>query len=319
MLVHFGTDLLPAPWSGAVVCVGTFDGVHLGHQALLQKTVLTARDMRVPAVVLTFDRHPAATLAPERTPPSIATLAQNLRHIAQAGISVAIVLPFDNSISQTSAQDFLDQILLAKLHTRRLVIGHDFALGRQREGNAPWLAAQLPTETLPPVEVEGVRVSSSAIRSAIALGDLSTATNLLGHPFAIQSVVVSGQQLGRQLGYPTLNLALDPRQLLPADGVYAGQCQTPIGLFPAAISIGYRPAVHGKHRTVEAFLLDYPGLEIYGAPVELAFQQRLREELPFPDLEALKAQMARDVAQTAQIVTLSPPTAANTQTPSYVT
>lgn len=301
MLVHFGVDLIAAEWPESIVCIGTFDGVHRGHQALIQTAVSQARDRELPAVIVTFDRHPAAILAPDRKPASLGTLEQNVIAMRHLGAGVCVILPFNDVLRQTPAEHFLERILRVKLHASSLVVGHDFALGRDRVGTAEWLAERIPTTILPPVEEAGVRISSSAIRAAIAAGRVEEAAGYLGRPYALRGVVIGGQKLGRTLGYPTINLARSTDQAIPADGVYAGRAVTPQGEYRAAISIGMRPAVHGTHRTVEAFLLDYPGESLYGQAVELSFVARLRDELPFESLDDLVAQMAKDVALTATL------------------
>jgi len=302
MQVHFGVGLLRAEWPRAVVCVGTFDGVHLGHQAVVRRAVDTAREQDLPCCVVTFDRHPAAVLAPSRCPKAIAPLQENLREIERLGVSVAVVLPFDAELSRMSADRFLDEILRASLKADNVVVGHDFAMGNGREGTTDWLSARIPTLVVEPFEIEGQRVSSSAIRQAVQDGEMETATRLLGRPFSITGVVVGGQKLGRQLGYPTANIARSFDQALPADGVYATRFRCEKGDYVAALAIGMRPAVGGDHRTVEAYLLDYPGDSLYGLSASLEVHHRLREERNFPSLEALKGQMAHDVEETRRLL-----------------
>lgn len=297
MQVHFGVGLLKAEWARAVGCVGTFDGVHRGHQAVIRRAVETAQSAELPCCLVTFDRHPAAVLAPDRCPKALASLEQNLEAFARLGVAVALVLPFDVALSQMSAQDFLNEILEARVRADRLVVGHDFAMGHRRQGTTDWLAERIPTEVVAPFELEGLRVSSSAIRQAVQEGEMELAARLLGRPFAIDGVVVSGQRLGRQLGYPTANLARSFDQVLPPDGVYAARVLWNGGAYDAALAIGTRPAVGGGDRTIEAYLLDYPGDSLYGLAVSMELRHRLREERNFPSLDALKEQMARDVLE----------------------
>lgn len=301
MLVHFGVDLVQAEWSSSVVCIGTFDGVHHGHQALINRSVELARQAEVPSVLVTFDRHPAATLAPDRKPPAIGTLEQNVRLFRTYGVSACVILPFDLALSRLSAADFLEQILKEKLHAGQLVVGYDFALGHGRQGTVDWLSERIPTEIMQPVEIDGVRVSSTEIRNAIKAGEIGVANRLLSRPFAMTGVVVAGQKIGRQLGYPTINLARSTDQVVPKDGVYAGECETSVGRFRAAISIGNRPAVGGTTRTIEAFLIDYPGDPLYSETVQLQFHQRIRDESDFADTDALKHQISADVKLVASM------------------
>lgn len=302
MHVHFGVELLNAEWPHSVVCIGTFDGVHLGHQEVIRHAVNLAHSKLLPCVLVTFDRHPAAILAPERCPPAIATLQSNLAHFSDLGVAVAVVLPFDKALSETSAETFFNSILVGKLKAEAMVLGHDFAFGKGRQGTPEWLKQRIETDLIPPFTVAGKRVSSSEIRTAVSSGEVAHAEELLGRPFEIPGIVVKGDQLGRTLGYPTVNLARSVNQVLPSDGVYGGQCQTSLGKFKAAISIGKRPTVGGEHRTIEAFLLDYPGDALYGQPVVLQFERYLRKEEHFESLEALKEQMAKDILAVSGVV-----------------
>lgn len=302
MLVHFGIELLRAEWEKADVCVGTFDGVHLGHRQVIQTALSRAFSQSKPCVLVTFDRHPASVLAPERKPQAIATLGQNLDQFEQIGVPVCVVLRFDAGLAAMEAEDFLGQVLVGAIKADEIVIGHDFAMGRGRVGDAAWLSQRIGTTVVPAFQIEGQRVSSSAVRKCVATGDVLMAGSLLGRPWALEGVVIKGRQIGRTLGYPTINVARSTDQILPADGVYGAVCLTPLGTFKAAVSIGTRPAVGGTPRTIEAFLMGYPGDELYGANVELKFYTRLRDEMNFSDLEALKAQIGLDVAQVARTV-----------------
>lgn len=302
MDVHFGLELLHAEWPRAITCVGTFDGVHLGHQAVIGEAVRHATKGELPCCLVTFDRHPAHILAPDRCPPAISSLSANLTHFRELGVSVAVILAFDTALSRTPAQEFLDHILVGKLRTGELIVGHDFALGHGREGTPDWLARHLPTHVVPPFEMDGRRVSSSDIRRAIQEGRMEDAAKWLGRPFEIEGVVVGGQRLGRELGFPTANLARSFEQVVPADGVYACWSESSRGRFRAAVSIGARPAVGGKTRTIEAYLLDYPGESLYGRTIRLEFVSRLREERDFASLDLLKAQISLDVTEASALL-----------------
>ena len=302
MQVHFGVGLLRAEWRKAVVCVGTFDGVHLGHQTVIHNAVELAKSHELPCVLLTFDRHPAAVLAPSRCPLSVAGLQENLREFKTLGVSATVVLPFDVELSRMSAERFLREILLGSIRASTIVVGHDFAMGHGREGTTDWLSARVPTVVVPAFEIDGLRVSSSAIRRAITAGEMAHAKALLGRPFALSGVIVGGQKLGRQLGYPTANLARSFDQVMPMDGIYASWMETPLGRFKAATSIGTRPAVGGLDRTIESYLLDYPGDSIYGASVELELVRRVREERNFSSLDELVSQIERDVQEIRELM-----------------
>lgn len=295
MLVHFGIENIRAEWPGATVVMGTFDGVHLGHRALIARASEIARAHEEPCVIVTFDRHPASVLAPDRVPLALGTLEQNVIKMRESGASLCVILPFDANLSRTTAQRFFDEILIGALHAKRILVGHDFAFGLNRQGNAEWLRDRLETEVFPPFLVEGQRVSSGLIRTKVAEGSVEDATLLLGRPFALAGVVIPGHKRGRELGYPTANLARGSATVVPAEGVYAGSCRTPFGEFKAAISVGRNETFGEHHKTVEAYLLDYPGESLYGAAIEVRFHQRLRGQVKFDSVEALIAQMSADV------------------------
>ncbi|CAN5569813.1 bifunctional riboflavin kinase/FAD synthetase [soil metagenome] len=295
MLTLFGLDSVVAEWMGAVVVVGTFDGVHRGHAAVIRTAVERARAMEQPCVLATFDRHPAAVLAPDRKPPCISPLDDNLARFAELGVDATVVLPFNAWLSRLSADTFLRDILRGALRAEEIVVGHDFAMGNGRQGTAAWLAERIPTTVVPPFEVEGERASSSLVRRLVVAGEMERAAAILGRPFRISGLVVGGQRLGRELGYPTANLARAADQVLPPDAVYVAEAHTVHGRFPAALAIGTRPATGGGPRSIEAYLLDYPGKSLYGTALSLDLVRLIRPEMNFPSLEALKVRMAEDV------------------------
>lgn len=295
MQVHFGVELLQAEWKSAVACIGTFDGVHLGHQEVIRTAVKQAQEREWPCVLVTFDRHPAHVLAPDKCPKAIGSLQSNLAGFERLDVGAAIILPFDLALSQTSATSFFEKILTSKIKAEAVVVGHDFGFGYKREGTPTWLDSRIETTVVPPFEIKGRRVSSSEIRADVAQGKIEEANQLLGRPFEVTGVVVSGQKLGRTLGFPTINIARSFEQVTPADGVYAGTVDCKFGRFRAAVSIGTRPTVKGTHRTIEAYLIDYPGESLYGFSVSLSIVKYLRREIDFLQLVDLKRQMARDV------------------------
>jgi riboflavin kinase/FMN adenylyltransferase len=297
MQVHFGLGRLEAEWTGAVTCIGTFDGFHLGHRAVANRAIQLARARALPAILVTFDRHPASVLNPARVPPYLLSLEQSLNCAKDLGFDVVIILAFDAALSRMSADEFLHQILVRSLSAKLVVVGHDFAMGNGREGTASWLADRIQTEIVEAIEHDHERISSTRIRKMIQRGEIEAANNLLGRPFRIDGVVVRGQALGRTLGFPTINLARSMSQVLPMDGVYAARAQTVEGVYNAALAIGLRPAVDGQSRTIEAFLIDYPGTEIYGTSVGMDILSFVREEQDFPDLAALTMAMRADVEE----------------------
>jgi len=304
MQVHFGFDLLRAEWQESVVCIGTFDGVHLGHRQVIGRAVGLAREHEMPSVLVTFDRHPATVIAPDKKPPAIDSLYQNFERFNDLGVAVCVVLEFTSELMNTPAAAFYQDCIKDKLHASQMVVGHDFAFGHGREGNAQWLSERIPTHVVPPFELDGHRVSSSAIRRAVQDGDPAAAARWLGRPFETTGVVVVGERLGRTLGFPTINIARSFDQVTPADGVYACICQTVNGMYKAAVNVGRRPSVDGKSRTIEAYLIDYTGEDLYGTAVRLGFIKRLRDELKFNSLDELKVQMGKDVEETRESVQL---------------
>ncbi len=295
MQVHFGVELLNPEWENAVVCIGTFDGVHLGHQRVVARAVERAKELEVPVIIVTFDRHPAAILNPSKAPKAIASLKMNLEQLQIHGVGLTVVVAFNAWLSRMSAEEFFQSILVEKLKASCVVVGHDFAMGNGREGNTEWLSQRIETIIVPPFEVNNLRVSSSVIREAITTGNLELANSQLGRGFEVQGFVIHGQKLGRMLGFPTANIARSFDQIMPSDGVYASWFFVNGKQFKCAAAIGTRPAVGGTERTIEAYLLDYPGESLYGQHIRLRLEKYLRPEANFPSIEDLKKQMSKDV------------------------
>lgn len=293
--MQFGADRIEPEWEGAVVCVGTFDGIHRGHAQVIRRAVELAAERETASVIVTFDRHPATILAPDRAPAPIYTLGQNLSRIAELGPSATVVLPFDKGMAECPAEAFFQSIIKHKLRAEAMVIGHDFAFGHNRVGTGEWLQKRIDCEIVSPILFHGLRVSSSHVRRAIGSGDIEAANLLLGAPFEVEGVVVRGQKRGRTIGYPTANIARIAPQITPPNGVYGGSMNVDGQTYAAAVAIGMRPTVGGEDRTIEAYLLDYPGTAIYGKAVRLQLEFRIRDELRFDSLEAMAVQIADDV------------------------
>ncbi|MBL0941050.1 MAG: bifunctional riboflavin kinase/FAD synthetase [Gemmatimonadaceae bacterium] len=285
---------------GAVITVGTFDGMHRGHQDVLRTLVEHAERRGLPSVVLTFEPHPLEVVNPAAAPPLLTLHSEKLEMFAQSGVSYVAVLPFTPALAALEAEQFVDDVLIGRYGLRELLVGHDHGFGRGRLGDIDVLRALgtsrgFEVSVLPPVHAaDGHAISSTAIRRAVAGGDLARAAAGLGRPYSLQGVVVRGDQRGRTIGFPTLNLASVPdRKLLPPDGVYAVRVQLPEGQFGGMLNLGPRPTVGDQMRRIETHVFDVSA-DWYGAPVRLDFVARLRGVQTFPGLEALKAQLARD-------------------------
>ncbi len=297
----FAASLSPA----SVVAVGKFDGVHLGHRAMLQHTVLRARELGVESVAVTFDRNPLELLSPELCPPALVSLDRKVELIAETGIDLVAVIAFDERRAAQPAEEFVDELLVGRLGIRRLLVGADFRFGARGAGDV-WLLRRLgealgyEVEILPDVGGAGVdRISTSGIRELIGEGRVSEAAARLGSLPAVTGEVVRGNARGRELGFPTANLSSDSVGAIPADGGYAGWLLRAGSRerVPAAISVSDNPTFStNDRRRVEAFVLDRD-LDLYGETVTIEFADRIRGIVRFDDVTDLVARMAGDVAE----------------------
>lgn len=288
----------------AALSIGSFDGVHIGHRAVLERLLGAGGSGLTPALI-TFDPHPRCVLDPANCPPQITTLTERLDLFRSLGVEHAIVLEFTRQLAALSAEDFMER-LLAALELRCLVVGYDFALGRGRSGDVAWLRAHgerrgYRVEVVPAFRLDGEEVHSSEVRRLLTLGEVEAANRLLGREFSLGGLVEPGDRIGRRIGWPTINLAVPPTKLVPARGIYAGWATTREGVWGAAISIGYRPQFERTELRVEAFLIDFEG-DLYQTPVELRFVKRLRDEARFASVAALSEQIGRDVAATRAVL-----------------
>lgn len=290
----------------SVVTIGNFDGVHLGHAELLKRVVNEAFSLGICSLVVTFEPHPLAVLAPDKAPIMITTLPQKLALMEEYGINYAVVIPFTLEFSQLSAEEFVYSILCHSFGMKHLVIGHDYAFGRQRQGNFTLLEsmgklADFTVEDVLPVG-DGQRIfSSSEVRRAVNEGELPKAASMLGRYHLISGVVVRGEHRGTLLGYPTANIETE-NQLLPPDGVYAVWVTVNGQHFKGACNIGKNLTFGATNRTIEVFMLDSPGNSIYGCQLALHFVHRLRDGIKFINGETLKSAIANDVEQTEKIL-----------------
>jgi riboflavin kinase/FMN adenylyltransferase len=278
-----------------------FDGVHLGHQQIIRQMVDDAHRLGARPLVVTFDRHPNAVVAPDRVPPRIFARSQKLRAIAALGVETLLEIPFNAAFSQISGEAFIRSLARTEGFLGSICVGAAFVFGHQRGGNVELLRRlgaelQFQVHGLAAVSLDGQVVSSTRIREAIAAGDLDAASQMLGRPVTLCGPVVTGDQLGRTIGFPTANLDLNG-QILPPNGVYAAETGIGPARYLAAVNLGTRPTVSGSGKTrVEAHLLDFKG-DLYGQEVELTLRRRLRGEERFGSLAALQSQIARDIAQ----------------------
>ena len=291
------------------MALGAFDGIHLAHQKILATARTRARALGLRALACTFDPHPLAVLQPERAPVPITELAENLARIAEQGLDTAVVIVFTREFSLLEAEAFVKDVLVGRLKAREVVVGFNHTFGRGARGNARLLAELGPqygfvAHVIPPLVVDGVAVSSSGIRQALAAGDVARARKFLGHPYTVRGRVLRGKGRGRQLGFPTANLRPERELIVPA-GVYAARAAWEGGRAGAVVNVGIRPTFGEGEYWVEAYLLDFAG-DLYDSVLVLEFEERIRSEQKFPDVEALRAQVASDVATAARLLGISP-------------
>jgi riboflavin kinase/FMN adenylyltransferase len=290
---------------GSVVTIGTFDGIHPGHQALIQRLLEQGQVLSRPAMMLTFEPMPREYLAAANPPARLTSWRERWRALQRTGLSSVLQLRFCESLRGLTGEDFAN--LLAKdLQTPAVVVGHDFKFGRNGATNGPMLTEAgrrlgFTVDVLPPVLIDGERVSSSQIRGVLEQGDLARASHLLGRPYSMIGRVVRGQQLGRDLGFPTANLRLG-RKRSPLQGIFAVRVRgLESGPLPGVASLGTRPTVGGTVPVLEAHIFDFAG-DIYGREIEVEFVEKLREEECFANLDALVKQMHIDAAQAREIL-----------------
>lgn len=311
------TDLTDSPWPGqrSVITIGAYDGVHLGHRSVIEDVKQLASEQGCRSVVVTFDRHPASVVRPESAPRLLTDLDQKLELLDDTKIDATVLVTFDESQSFESAADFVERVLVQCLRTRIIVVGEDFHFGRQRSGNVALLRelgarhdfTVVPRDLVQRFDGIHEPISSTAIRRALAGGQVELAANMLGRPFEARGPVVHGDQRGRLLGFPTANVAVPNTICIPADGVYAGTYVRPNGVRHAcAINLGRRPTFyeHADHSLLEAHLLDFEG-ELYGEMGQVRFTHFLRSERKFEGIDALITQLRLDVDDARSAIALS--------------
>lgn len=305
MAVFYSTDHLPE-FKNAVLTIGTFDGVHKGHQAILNDVIHQAAENDGESVLITFEPHPRKLIYPEQSLQLLTPLEQKIRLILENGIHHIVVIPFDTAFASLSAHEYVADLLVKKFRPACIVIGYDHHFGHDRKGNLALLQEMSQTYGFKVHEIQAQKideaaVSSTKIRKALQQGDVTTASMMLGRTYTLKGTVVSGAKIGRQLGYPTANVApSDADQQIPANGVYAIRAIYNGQSFNGMLNIGIRPTVSEERKLhIEAHLFDF-NQDIYDQELELAFVARLRDEKKFGSLDELKAQLANDAEQAVE-------------------
>jgi riboflavin kinase / FMN adenylyltransferase len=304
-----GATIEPGPLAGAVVAIGNFDGVHRGHRAVIGAALARARALGRPAAALTFVPHPRQFFRPQEPLFALSSLADKLRLLAATGLDGAVVMTFDAALAATPAEDFIGDILAGRLKIGGAAIGFDFHFGKNRTGSPAYLAEQgarlgFPVEVVPPLEDEGRPVSSGAIRQALSAGRVVEAAELLGYPWFVTAEVIHGDKRGRDLGFPTANMALEPACGLK-HGIYAVRARVDGELRDGVASFGRRPMFDNGAALLEVFLFDFAG-DLYGKVIEVAFIGWIRPELKFDTVEALMRQMDLDAAKAHEALARAP-------------
>lgn len=305
MKLHNSTDNLPA-FKNAVVTIGTFDGVHCGHQQIIKTLKDTAVAAGGETVIITFHPHPRKVVSSVVTGIRlITTLQERIDLIAKAGIDHLVVVPFTDYFANQTAEEYISDFLVAKFHPHTIIIGYDHRFGKERSGNFKLLQANAPEYgyrlmEIPEHLLDAVKVSSTNIRNAIIQGHIDEANKLLGYPFFFEGEVVHGDKIGRTLGYPTANLKMvDEEKIVLGDGIYAVTADVEGKNYKGMMSIGFRPTINGKRRVVEVNLFDF-SKEIYGQVIRVHVVKYLRSEVKFNGLEELKEQLHKDKEDSLQ-------------------
>lgn len=289
----------------SIVVIGNFDGVHKGHQQILNRAKEIAGEEKI--VALTFDPHPVSIFAPERTPTLLTILSDKIELLKIHNADQVAVIKFTKEFAEMAPEEFVNKVLVEQLKATTVIVGQNFTYGFKAAGNVQSLAQHTEFETIV-LDLQSnaeLAISSTRIRTAITNGDVESAREMLTRPHRLDGIVVHGEKRGREIGYPTANLGNIEGQTIPADGVYAGWLTVGIDRWPAAISIGTNPTFEGvRGRQVEAYALDQVGLDLYTKPATIEFGWRLRDTLKFDGLEPLLEQMAKDCAEARRLTEL---------------
>jgi riboflavin kinase/FMN adenylyltransferase len=305
MQVFRGIESVQKKFKNPAITIGNFDGVHMGHQALFRRVKQWAEELDGESIVVTFDPHPLEVLFPQKAPPFITSHLQKLDLIASCGIDATIVIPFDHEFSRISAREFVEAILVEKIGTRAIVVGHDYRFGHSREGDIPFLRRLgeqygFKVEIVTAIRMNDTPVSSTSIRQMIANGNIREANKLLGRPFEVSGTVIEGRKRGLQLGFPTANIRM-PAVAPPRTGVYVVEAEVDGKRYGGAANLGYNPTFGDGELSLEAHLFDF-NQDIYGKPITIRFIDRLRDERRFSGPEELSAQIKKDVETAKRVL-----------------
>ncbi len=304
-IYHTLAEFTPLPY--AVVTSGTFDGVHLGHQKILARLREICQDTGGESVVITFWPHPRIVVSGATDLQLLSTIDEKIDLLEKQGVQHLLIVPFTRDFSELSSEQFIQQVLVEKIGTRKLVIGYDHRFGRNREGSFEHLSQNasrygFEVQEIPRQDVEHVGISSSKIRQSLLEGNVHIAAEYLGRTYGLSGVVVKGNQLGRTIGYPTANIHVsESYKLIPADGVYVVQVEVNKQVYGGMMNIGIRPTIHGTHQTIEVNIFDF-NADIYGQDIQVSFVEKIREEQKFLGVEALKAQLHQDSLTARQLL-----------------
>ena len=298
---------VPADFPETAVTIGKFDGVHLGHQALLADLIETAEEHGIASALLTFDRHPAALLNPERLRPTLIGERQKQFLLAEAGVDATLTVAFDEAFSSLSPEEFVAQHLVGALKARFVLVGSQFRFGAGGAGDVALLKELgerhgFRVRVIEPVEVDGSRVSTTRIRDLLDEGNVVAAARLLGRPHLTTGIIEHGLKIGRSIGFPTANMSRDAEGYLPLDGVYAGWLYADGERYPAALSVGINETFQAVPRLVEAHVIDHVDLDLYDKVVSLEYVDYIRPPAKFDGVESLVKEIHRDLAKCRQIL-----------------
>ncbi|MFG2562534.1 bifunctional riboflavin kinase/FAD synthetase [Streptomyces sp. NPDC048496] len=306
-----GLEDIPQDWGRSVVTIGSYDGVHRGHQLIIGRAVDRAREFGVPSVVVTFDPHPSEVVRPGSHPPLLAPHHRRAELMAELGVDALLILPFTTEFSKLAPADFIVKVLVDKLHAQLVIEGPNFRFGHRAAGNVQLLTECGATYDYGVEVIDlvlsgeaggGEPFSSTLTRRLVAEGDVAGAAEVLGRPHRVEGIVVRGAQRGRAMGFPTANVETLPHTAIPADGVYAGWLNVDDEAMPAAISVGTNPQFDGTERTVEAYAIDRVGLDLYGLHVSVDFLAYVRGMQKFDSIEDLLVAMAADVKRAGELI-----------------